>query len=201
MQTAIIGEADILCTKDSDFFEDPAREYLSKLGIVAVSYTHLDVYKRQGRYHGIICGSIADGGRLVGHFGDQERACRGFVRDEHGALTEFDAPCEGNSVAITSVSPLVAGATDSITIKGRHFGSYRPPTDPRERYIVIKASAPDRLCLDDLADDMTRGNVREGALRAVSYTHLDVYKRQAERRGMATMASHRISLTLDRRSG
>ena len=31
MQTAIIGEADILCTKDSDFFEDPAREYLSKL--------------------------------------------------------------------------------------------------------------------------------------------------------------------------
>jgi putative PIN family toxin of toxin-antitoxin system len=36
MQTAIIGEADILCTKDSDFFEDPAREYLSKLGIVVL---------------------------------------------------------------------------------------------------------------------------------------------------------------------
>jgi predicted nuclease of predicted toxin-antitoxin system len=36
MQTAIIGEADILCTKDSDFFEDLAREYLSKLGIAVL---------------------------------------------------------------------------------------------------------------------------------------------------------------------
>jgi putative PIN family toxin of toxin-antitoxin system len=33
MQTAIIGEADILCTKDEDFFEKPASEYLSKMGI------------------------------------------------------------------------------------------------------------------------------------------------------------------------
>lgn len=36
MQTAIIGEADFLCTKDRDFFEDPAREYLSKLGIAVL---------------------------------------------------------------------------------------------------------------------------------------------------------------------
>jgi putative PIN family toxin of toxin-antitoxin system len=36
MQTAIIGEADILCTKDDDFFEEPAREYLSKLGIAVL---------------------------------------------------------------------------------------------------------------------------------------------------------------------
>jgi len=36
MQTAIIGEADILCTKDGDFFEEPAREYLSRLGIVVL---------------------------------------------------------------------------------------------------------------------------------------------------------------------
>jgi putative PIN family toxin of toxin-antitoxin system len=33
MQTAIIGEADILCTKDDDFFEPPAAEYLDKMGI------------------------------------------------------------------------------------------------------------------------------------------------------------------------
>ena len=33
MQTAIIGEADILCTKDDDFFGKPASEYLSKMGI------------------------------------------------------------------------------------------------------------------------------------------------------------------------
>ena len=34
MQTAIIGEADILCTKDDDFFNHPAREYLDKMGIM-----------------------------------------------------------------------------------------------------------------------------------------------------------------------
>jgi len=33
MQTAIIGEADILCTNDQDFFDKPASEYLSKMGI------------------------------------------------------------------------------------------------------------------------------------------------------------------------
>jgi hypothetical protein len=36
MQTAIIGEADILCTKDEDFFEKPAGEYLSGMGIAVV---------------------------------------------------------------------------------------------------------------------------------------------------------------------
>jgi uncharacterized protein len=36
MQTAIIGEADILCTKDDDFFEKPASEYLTKMGIVVL---------------------------------------------------------------------------------------------------------------------------------------------------------------------
>ena len=33
MQTAIIGEAEVLCTRDDDFFESPAPEYLDKLGI------------------------------------------------------------------------------------------------------------------------------------------------------------------------
>ena len=36
MQTAIIGEADILCTKDEDFFEKPAGEYLNKMGITVI---------------------------------------------------------------------------------------------------------------------------------------------------------------------
>ena len=36
MQTAIIGEADILCTKDEDFFEKPASEYLGKMGIAVL---------------------------------------------------------------------------------------------------------------------------------------------------------------------
>ena len=33
MQTAIIGEADILCTRDDDFFAPPAAQYLDKMGI------------------------------------------------------------------------------------------------------------------------------------------------------------------------
>jgi predicted nucleic acid-binding protein len=36
MQTAIIGEADILCTRDDDFFETPAAEYLQKMGISVI---------------------------------------------------------------------------------------------------------------------------------------------------------------------
>ena len=36
MQTALIGEADILCTKDDDFFEKPAGEYLNKMGITVM---------------------------------------------------------------------------------------------------------------------------------------------------------------------
>jgi putative PIN family toxin of toxin-antitoxin system len=36
MQTAIIGEADILCTKDDDFFHSPAAEYLQKMGITVI---------------------------------------------------------------------------------------------------------------------------------------------------------------------
>jgi hypothetical protein len=32
MPTAIIGEADVLCTRDNDSFEDPANEYLGKMG-------------------------------------------------------------------------------------------------------------------------------------------------------------------------
>jgi putative PIN family toxin of toxin-antitoxin system len=33
MQTAIIGDVDVLCTRDQDFFENPAGEYLRRLGI------------------------------------------------------------------------------------------------------------------------------------------------------------------------
>jgi putative PIN family toxin of toxin-antitoxin system len=36
MQTAIIGEANILCASDDDFFARPAREYLEEMGIIVV---------------------------------------------------------------------------------------------------------------------------------------------------------------------
>jgi predicted nucleic acid-binding protein len=37
MQTAIIGQADVLCTRDKDFFEEPACEYLKKIGITVMN--------------------------------------------------------------------------------------------------------------------------------------------------------------------
>lgn len=36
MQTAIIGEADVLCTRDQDFFEPPAEPFLRKAGIAVL---------------------------------------------------------------------------------------------------------------------------------------------------------------------
>lgn len=33
IQTAILGEADILCSKDQDFFDEAVKEYLKKMGI------------------------------------------------------------------------------------------------------------------------------------------------------------------------
>jgi putative PIN family toxin of toxin-antitoxin system len=36
MQTAIIGEANVLCTKDQDFFEPPAEPFLRKAGIAVL---------------------------------------------------------------------------------------------------------------------------------------------------------------------
>lgn len=36
MQTAIIGEADVLCTRDQDFFEPPAEPFLRRAGIAVL---------------------------------------------------------------------------------------------------------------------------------------------------------------------
>jgi len=36
MQTAVIGEADVLCSKDRDFFEPPAEEFLRKARIAVL---------------------------------------------------------------------------------------------------------------------------------------------------------------------
>ena len=36
VQTAIIGEADVLCTRGEDFFESPASEYLRKMDIAVL---------------------------------------------------------------------------------------------------------------------------------------------------------------------
>jgi putative PIN family toxin of toxin-antitoxin system len=36
MQTAIIGEAEVLCTRDQDFFDPPAEPFLRRAGIVVL---------------------------------------------------------------------------------------------------------------------------------------------------------------------
>ena len=41
VQTAIIGEADIICTNDEDFFEKPIAQYLKKLGISVLDHIAL----------------------------------------------------------------------------------------------------------------------------------------------------------------
>ena len=41
MQTAIIGEADVLCTRDQDFFEPPAEPFLRRAGIAVLDVRSL----------------------------------------------------------------------------------------------------------------------------------------------------------------
>jgi len=36
LQTAVVGEADPICTTDRDFFQPPASEFLHKLGIAVM---------------------------------------------------------------------------------------------------------------------------------------------------------------------
>lgn len=48
MQTAIIGDADVLCTNDQDFFEEPAGGYLARLGITVVDDVSLIRQLRSG---------------------------------------------------------------------------------------------------------------------------------------------------------
>jgi len=48
MQTAIIGDAEIVCTRDEDFFEDPACAYLRRLGITVMSDVDLIRVLRSG---------------------------------------------------------------------------------------------------------------------------------------------------------
>jgi putative PIN family toxin of toxin-antitoxin system len=40
-QTAILGEADILCTMDKDFYDSTAEQFLGRFGITVVSDVHL----------------------------------------------------------------------------------------------------------------------------------------------------------------
>jgi hypothetical protein len=123
-----------------------------------------------GRYRGTVCASVIDGGALVGYYQDKYRANHGFIRGTHGALSTFDAPCEGSAVVITSVSPLVAGATELITIKGRRFGDYRSSKDSNEGRIAFQDDALGRGCGEDVMDDASEG----GPLRVARWTDSEI---------------------------
>ena len=134
-----------------------------------VSYTHLDVYKRQGRYHYVV----------VEHAGAYNQRCNtciiadlNFVASIHYLISGtgrsaiclnyngcniYTLHCESGSGAVGDIRDLVRHAVSPFIIGGD------------------MNSTPSEL--SDNLRIMTTGT----RSRPVSYTHLDVYKRQAVR--------------------
>ena len=123
-----------------------------------------------GRYQGDICQNFAEGATLVGEYGDARGLNHGFVRGPNGALATFDAPADVHSIVIDSVSPIVAGATHSISIKGRHFGNYSSATDSSEGRVALLGEAIGRAC----QDDATPGGNEYETLRVARWTDSEI---------------------------
>ena len=116
---------------------------VSKIGARAVSYTHLDVYKRQVM------------GPQEKMFTKEGRET--FLNSEYTVTSEFDrmgCRLEGPFIAYKTTSDIIS---DGIA-----FGSVQVPSHGKP--IIL------------LADRQTTGGYA-----TVSYTHLDVYKRQQKR--------------------
>lgn len=111
-----------------------------------ISLPELKVHPKDSVGCEVVTASDEPGGALVGHYADKAGNNHAFFLDSHGALITFDAPCEGNAVAVTSVSPLVAGATEKMIIRGRHFGNFPPSGNADEGRVVIQDSAISRSC-------------------------------------------------------
>ena len=123
-----------------------------------------------GRYRGDICQNIANGARLVGEYRDANGLNHGFIRGPNGALATFDPPADVHAIAITSVSPIVAGATHSITIKGRHFGNYPSSADANEGRVGFQGESIGRVCFDDA----TPGDSEHEALQVARWTDSEI---------------------------
>jgi hypothetical protein len=122
------------------------------------------------RFRGATCANVS-GGMVVGYFYEEMYGIRhGVIRNGRGVVTTFDVSCEGKATAITSVTPLIAGGTETVTIKGRHFGTYGQSTDPNEGRIVINDVGPGRGC----AEDPTPGKGGGGSLRAARWTDTEI---------------------------
>jgi hypothetical protein len=119
------------------------------------------------RFRGILCTNVSSG-MVVGYFYEEMFGTRhGFIRKGQGVVTTFDVSCEGTATAITSVTPLIAGVTDTSTIKGRHFGIYRSLTNSAGPHIVIDDSAVGRGCGEEasLVGDVGKDPLGLGVLR------------------------------------
>ena len=142
---------------------------LVELGLIAVSYTHLDVYKRQG---------ISD--RALAIAAKVEAFVRETVvpyekdprRDHHGAPTD-------ELVMEMREHARAAGVlTPHILSDGSHLNQ-------RETAVVLIKSGLSPLgplACNTMAPD-------EGNMYPVSYTHLDVYKRQSHPPGAIRSAA------------
>jgi len=94
--------------------------------------------------------TVNNSGTVVGSDEGENGTHRGFIRREQGAPITFEVSCEDKAIAITFVAPLIAGVTKTITISGRHFGSYPSAADTEGPYVVIEDSAPGRGCACDV---------------------------------------------------
>lgn len=122
------------------------------------------------RFRGARCSEISAGTVVGDYYEDTFSDRRGFIRKGRLIVTKFDVSCEDRATAITSVTSLIAGVTDSVTIKGRHFGNYRSLPDSHAPHIVISDGAPGRRCVEGVSFD----DVREVALRVVRWSDTEI---------------------------
>ena len=131
----------------------------------------LDVHPDDSDGHEAVDAGDSDDGMLVGHyFSTTNHTARGFVRDSNKKLTVFDVECEGSAPAIISVSPFVAGITNTITIKGQHFGNHQLPRDQPFGGVGILDSGPGRVC----PTGADFGNNRQGSLAVTRWTDTEI---------------------------
>ena len=140
----------------------------------SVSYTHLDVYKRQVRYKGIVCDKCG------------VEITRSSVRRERLGHIELAAPVA--HVWYTRRVPSYMGLLLNISRRNLdrvlYFAQYViTHVDEESRQRALKRLDEELQEAESQLDTKLREQLQEttgeAATRPVSYTHLDVYKRQA----------------------
>ena len=160
-------------------------------GITAVSYTHLDVYKRQATpnkgYHfkewQVISGSVTIKDNKFTMPNDNVEVKAVFEEDVP-APTEFTitVKTDGNGTASVSHAKAVVGTEITLTAKpntGYHFKEWQVMsggvTIKDNKFTMPNANVEIKAIFEEDVSAPTEFIV---TFDAVSYTHLDVYKRQ-----------------------